>query len=57
MTEPTDRAPLITAITKRFPDRAQTLIALARWDPLDRCWHVDVNGMWIGIEPDGYLHS
>jgi hypothetical protein len=28
-----------------------------RWSSIDGCWYIDIHGMLVGIETDGYIHS
>ena len=55
MTEP-DRQTVADAVGRAFPDNPEVLAEM-RWDSICGCWMIQRWGMWIGIEPDGYVHS
>jgi len=60
MIEP-DRQTVADAIGKRFEGDPiappATVLRDMRWDALSGCWMFHWRGMWLGIEPDGYVHS
>ena len=60
MIEP-DRQTVADAIGQRFADDKltppATVLREMRWDALSGCWMFFWRGMWLGIEPDGYVHS
>ena len=45
------------AIRKAFPKDAEEIIKEVRWDALQGCYFFNRWGMYVGIEPDGYIHT
>lgn len=54
-----DRKVLEDAIRSRWPEEADKLISLAKWDHIGGCWMLPHagHGVVYGIEKDGYIHS
>ncbi len=51
-----DRETVRDAVANAFP-YPNDVLRLMRWDAVDGCWFIKRNGMTIGIETDGYIHS
>lgn len=45
------------AIWLRFQSDAPTILKHVKWDNLNGCWYVTFQGMFYGIEKDGYIHT
>lgn len=48
---------VLRAMRRKHGATADTYIAMLRWDGLNGCWFYTLNGMYLGVEPDGYIHS
>lgn len=48
---------VLRAMRRKHGATADTYIAMLRWDSLNGCWFYTLNGMYLGVEPDGYIHS
>ncbi len=48
---------VLQAIRHAFPKSAEQVIRDMRWSGIDGCWLVQLHGMTVGIETDGYIHS
>jgi hypothetical protein len=49
-------AVVLKAIEKAFPDHGEIVTTL-RYHPSDRLYSFNRWGMFVGIEPDGYIHT
>lgn len=54
-TEP-DRDTVRDAVVKAFPNNPEVIHDMV-WDHITECWLVNLWGMTIRIETDGYVHS
>jgi len=53
-----DRGPIMAPALPGWRERAMTYLQFRRQAySVDDCLMVAWNGMWLGIEPDGYTHS
>ena len=48
---------VLRAMRRKHGATADTYIAMLRWDGLNGCWFYTLNGMYLGVEQDGYIHS
>jgi len=56
MMEPS-RATVREAIRNGFPHDWERIFRDMKWDSGDGFWWIMYRGIFVGIEPDGYIHS
>ena len=44
-------------LLEKKPNITEQELETLRWDGLNGCYMVAWQGMWLGIETDGYIHS
>jgi len=48
---------VLDAIRNAFPTDAESIIEQLRYHSLDGFWSFNRWGMFVGVEPDGYIHT
>ncbi len=48
---------VLKSILEHYPKEAGDIILDLKYSNLQGCWYFYLNGMYIGIEPDGYIHT
>ena len=56
MEEP-DRDSVLAAVKQAFPYDWEDVFERMQWSYIDGNWCIDYKGIFVGIEPDGYIHS
>lgn len=46
---------VVAAICKAWPDQAAEILQQIKWN--HDHWYIQRWGMYVGIEPDGYIHT
>jgi hypothetical protein len=54
---PVGNALVVAAIVKAYPKEAVDILAELKYDHLMKCWFFWRNGVFVGIEENGYLHT
>lgn len=48
---------VVNNLLNAFPNNAQSILQELKWSPLGGNYFFVRWGMYVGVEPDGYIHS
>ncbi len=48
---------VLKALRRKYGKYADEVATTLRWDSLNKCWFYTRNGIFFGVEEDGYIHT
>lgn len=48
---------VVKSIKEQYPQEADSILEELKYDSIMGCWCFILNGMFLGVEKDGYIHS